>query len=92
MGISQAAIDRFLNGAGALLGRDRDLAFAALVLREAFGLEDSRALRQVGNSTIGINGFHLDPERRNLYLIAAHWSDRYQSLEGSIKELIERWS
>jgi hypothetical protein len=88
MAITQREIDRFLSDAGGALNNSREAGYAALVLRELFGLDDKRAARQAGENSSGLNAYHLDRDRRNLHLIVARWGTDYRSFERPLNALI----
>jgi hypothetical protein len=48
-----------------------------------------RAAHQVGGGEFGIDGFHFDPERRNLYLFQFRNTDSYQAFKASIQTLVD---
>jgi hypothetical protein len=68
--------------------RDHYLALAYLV--KEFGIENDMARAQVAfsNPDLGINAFHFDKERRNLYLILAAFS----SLADQIKQPLRQFA
>src|SRR5436309_3382703 len=49
-----------------------------------------RAAHQVGGGEFGIDGFHFDPERRNLYLFQLRDSASYQAFKPSLQVLLDR--
>ena len=67
--------------------RDHYLALAYLV--NEFGIEQPKALNQIAfnQTAYGINAFHFDKERHNLYLLLASWS----SLADQIKPLLRQF-
>ena len=48
-----------------------------------------KAALQVGGSEFGIDGFHFDPERRNLYLFQFRNSASYQAFKPSLQLLLD---
>src|SRR5437588_10974456 len=48
-----------------------------------------RAAHQVGGGDFGIDGFHFDPERRNLYLFQFRNSASYQAFKPSLQVLVD---
>ncbi|HSW82167.1 MAG TPA: hypothetical protein VLH12_01745, partial [Usitatibacter sp.] len=48
-----------------------------------------RAIHQVGGSEFGVDGFHFDPQRRNLYLFQFRNSDSYQAFKPSLQVLLD---
>ena len=52
---------------------------------------DKRALSQVafGGNDYGVDGFHFDQEKRNLYLFQFKWSESHAQFKNSFKRLID---
>src|SRR3954471_17712650 len=48
-----------------------------------------KAAHQVGGGEFGIDGFHFDPDRRNLYLFQFRNSASYQAFKPSIQVLVD---
>ncbi len=48
-----------------------------------------KAALQVGGSEFGVDGFHFDPQRRNLYLFQFRNTDSYQAFKSSIQTLVD---
>src|SRR5258706_6733526 len=48
-----------------------------------------KAVHQVGGGEFGIDGFHFDAERRNLYLFQFRNSASYQAFKPSIQTLLD---
>jgi hypothetical protein len=69
----------------------REDYFGLLYLEREFKLPRNHAVTQVafGGHDYGIDGFHLDPERRNLYLFQFKWSTSYASFKPSFLRLID---
>lgn len=64
--------------------------FGLLYLARKFGgsLEDHAHKVAFGNNDYGFDAFHVDPERRNLYLFQFKWSESHQQFKGSMDRLI----
>ncbi len=60
-------------------------------LRDEFGLDHQKALQQVaeGENDYGLDGFHYDRERRNLYLFQFKCSYAYTNFYRSISRLFQ---
>jgi hypothetical protein len=58
-------------------------------LQREHGVPRERATHQVGGSEFGIDGFHFDPQRRNLYLFQFRNSDSYQSFKPALQVLLD---
>jgi hypothetical protein len=69
----------------------REDFFGMLYLEREFKVSRNLAIAQVafGGHDYGIDGFHLDPDRRNLYLFQFKWSTSYASFKGSFQRLID---
>jgi hypothetical protein len=63
--------------------------FALLYLAEEFGKPVHDVARQVafGTNDFGIDAFHFDRDRRNLYLFQFKWSENYQLFKESLTRL-----
>ncbi len=69
----------------------REDYFGLLYLEKEHNIPRDKALNQVafGGNDYGIDGFHFDPERRNLYLFQFKRSDSHSLFKGTFKRLIE---
>jgi hypothetical protein len=63
--------------------------FGVVYLEKEFGIARAHAAVQVafGNNDYGIDGFHIDLQRRNLYLFQFKFSASYQLFKDSFKRL-----
>lgn len=75
---------------GAYGGAKHDY-FGVLHLEREHGVPRARALNQVaiGAPDIGLDGFHFDEQRRNLYLFQFKWSDSYTQFKSALQVLID---
>jgi hypothetical protein len=92
MSITNREIDQaFSDLKGTIPSAVREDFFGLLYLEREFKLPRDRALTQVafGGNDYGIDGFHLDAERRNLYLLQFKWSTSYASFKPSFQRLID---
>jgi hypothetical protein len=89
MNITQEDIDRAWADNGRKCGGCKEDYFAALYLAREFGKNFDDVSHQVafGGNDYGFDAFHLDPERRNLYLYQFKWSDDYGLFKDSFKRL-----
>lgn len=71
-------------------GRKEDY-FAALYLARAIQRPESNVLNQVafGANDSGLDAFHIDRERRNLYLYICRWNDRPLVFRDALQKLTE---
>ena len=67
----------------------REDYFGLLYLEKEHNIPRDKALNQVafGGNDYGIDGFHFDPERRNLYLFQFKWSDSHALFKGTFIEV-----
>lgn len=72
-------------------GGVRDDYFGLLYLEQEHGVPRERAKNQIafGAEEYGIDGFHFDLERRNLYLYQFKYTDSHSQFKGSFKRLID---
>jgi AIPR protein len=65
--------------------------FALLYIMEEFGLSAEKAYQKVafGGNDYGIDAFHVDSDRHNLFLYQFKWSKSHAQFEGSFKRLIQ---
>jgi len=91
MAITDRAIDQAFSDLKQSWGGGRNDYFGLLYLEQEFSLERDRALSQVafGGNDYGIDGFHFDREKRNLYLFQFKWSDSPAQFKPSFIRLID---
>ena len=89
--ITDRQIDQAFSDLRSLHGGVREDYFGLLYLENEHNVPRDRALNQVafGGNDYGIDGFHFDPERRNLYLFQFKRSDSHALFKGTFKRLIE---
>ena len=89
--ITDRQIDQAFSDLRSLHGGVREDYFGLLYLENEHNVPRDRALYQVafGGNDYGIDGFHFDPERRNLYLFQFKRSDSHSLFKGTFKRLIE---
>src|SRR5437868_3554435 len=66
-----------------------DQAMQQYLEREHRVPRDRAALQVGGGSEFGVDGFHFDPERRNLYLYQFRNSASYQHFRPSLQTLLD---
>src|SRR5688572_16309369 len=66
-----------------------DQALQQYLLREHRVPRERAALQVGGGSEFGIDGFHFDPDRRNLYLFQFRNSTSYQAFKPSLQVLLD---
>jgi hypothetical protein len=91
MAITDRAIDQAYSDLKGICGGVRNDYFGLLYLEHEFGVERDRAVAQVafGGNDYGIDGFHFDGEKRNLYLFQFKYSDSPIQFKQSFNRLIE---
>lgn len=89
--ITDRQIDQAFSDLRSLHGGVREDYFGLLYLEKEHNIPRDKALNQVafGGNDYGIDGFHFDPERRNLYLFQFKRSDSHALFKGTFKRLIE---
>ena len=89
--ITDRQIDQAYSDLRSLHGGVREDYFGLLYLEQEHSIPRDKALNQVafGGNDYGIDGFHFDPERRNLYLFQFKRSNSYALFKDTFKRLIE---
>jgi len=72
-------------------GGVREDYFGLLYLEQEHKVLPERAVNQIafGGNDYGLDGFHFDEQRRNLYLFQFKYSDNHTQFKGSLQRLIE---
>ncbi len=91
MGITDREISQAYSDLNEIHGGLREDYFGLLYLEREFKIPREKALNQVafGGNDYGLDGFHLDPDRKNLYLFQFKWSASYLSFKPSFKRLTD---
>lgn len=91
MAITDREIDQAFSDLKGVCGGVRNDYFGLLYLEEEFGVSRDRAITQVafGNNDYGIDGFHIDSEKRNLYLLQFKNSESHAGFKDSFHRLID---
>jgi AIPR protein len=89
--ITQRQVDQAYSDLKAANGGVREDYFGLLYLEKEHSVAREKALNQVafGGHDYGIDGFHFDEQRRNLYLFQFKYSESYGQFKGSLQRLIE---
>jgi len=89
--ITQRQIDQTYSDLRANCGGVREDYFGLLYLEKEYTVPRDRAVNQVafGGHDYGIDGFHFDEQRGNLYLFQFKYSESYAQFKGSLQRLIE---
>jgi hypothetical protein len=92
--IADRSIDQAYSDLKEVCGGSHNDYFGLLYLEREHGLLREKARNQVafGGNDYGLDGFHLDPERRNLYLFQFKYSAAYSQFKDSLQRLIDRQS
>ena len=90
MAITEREIDQAYADYKSTLGGVREDYFGLIYLQREFGLTHDQAVLQnaFGGHDYGIDAFHIDIERRNLYLLQFKWSPSPSTFKGSYERLI----
>lgn len=72
-------------------GGTKQSYFGLLHLEREHGVPRARALNQLalGAPDVGLDGFHFDERRRNLYLFQFKWTDSLTQFKNSLHKLID---
>lgn len=91
MAITDRAIDQAFSDLEKTCGGVRNDYFGLLYLEQEFSIARDRAIAQVafGGNDYGIDGFHFDVEKRNLYLFQFKWSSSHAQFKQSFHRLID---
>jgi hypothetical protein len=77
--ITDQLIDQACSDLKSICGGVRNDYFGLVYLEREFGLDRDRAITQVafGGNDYGLDGFHFDNEKRNLYLFQFKYSESH---------------
>lgn len=91
MAITDRAIGQAFSELKGTCGGVRSDYFGLLYLEQEFGIEREQAITQVafGGNDYGVDGFHFDVAKRNLYLFQFKYSDSHVQFKQSFNRLIE---
>ncbi len=91
MAITDRAIDQAFSDLKKTCGGVRNDYFGLLYLEQEFGIEREQAIAQLafGGNDYGVDGFHFDGDKRNLYLLQFKFSDSHAQFKESFNRLIE---
>jgi len=88
--ITQRQVDQAFPDLRATCGGVREDHFGLLYLEREHAVPREKALDQAfGGHDYGIDGFHFDAQRRNLYLFQFKYSDSHGQFKASLQRLIE---
>jgi len=89
--ITSKMIDQVFSDLRATCGGVRNDYFGLLYLERDHNVPRDRAVNQTGfgGNDYGLDGFHFDRDRRNLYLFQFKYSDSYAQFKQSFQRLID---
>lgn len=89
--ITDRLIDQCYSDLRATCGGIREDYFGLLYLEQEHKVPREKSVNQVafGGNDYGIDGFHFDEQRRNLYLFQFKYSKSHSEFKGSLKRLID---
>lgn len=89
--INERAIDHQYSEMKARHGGTKQDYFGVLYLTQEFGLLPERAVTQVamGSEPNGVDGFHVDPQRKNLYLFLFKFAETPTQFKTPLKRLVD---
>src|SRR5690348_7100548 len=91
MAITDQMLDQAYSDLRATCGGVRNDYFGLVYLEREFGVERDDAVPCVafGGNDYGIDGFHFDEAKRNLYLFQFKYSDSFTQFKPSFRRLID---
>lgn len=89
--ITDHKIDQACSDLRSTCGGNREDYFGLLYLEQEHKVRREKAVNQVafGGHDYGVDGFHFDEERRNLYLFQFKYSTSHGQFKGSLQRLID---
>jgi hypothetical protein len=89
--INDRLIDQALSDLRSICGGVREDYFGLLYLEQEHNVPREKALNQVsfGGNDYGVDAFHFDEQRRNLYLFQFKYSDSHTQFKVSLQRLID---
>lgn len=89
--ITDRLIDQAFSDLRETCGGVREDYYALLYLEQEHHVPREKANNQVafGGNDYGVDGFHFDPDRRNLYIFQFKYSDSHALFKDSFKRLID---
>ena len=89
--ISDQTISKTYNELKSKYGGVREDCFGLLYMEQEHAVPREKALNQVafGGNDYGIDGFHFDEQRKNLYIFQFKYSKDYGLFKGSLQRLID---
>ena len=90
MVVTEKELEQTFNNYSFKYGGQKEDYFAALYLSKEFDCQIEDIIHQVafGGNDYGIDAFHIDKERRNLYLFQFKWSKNHSLFKESFNRLI----
>lgn len=91
MRITDQLIDQAFADCKGTCGGVRNDYFGLLYLQHELDVPRDEAIQQIafGGNDYGIDGFHFDKAKRNLYLFQFKYSESHQQFKGSFRRLID---
>src|SRR5947208_1440321 len=91
MAINDRSIDQAFSDLRSACGGVRNDYFGLLYLEQEFGVGREQAIAQVafGGNDYGVDGFHFDGQKRNLYLFQFKYSESHAQFKQSFTRLTE---
>lgn len=89
--ITDRLIDQARSDLRATCGNVREDYFGLLYLEHEHKVPRAKAVNQIafGGNDYGLDGFHFDEDRRNLYLFQFKYSDAHSQFKSSLQRLID---
>lgn len=89
--INNRLVDQTYHELKSVCGGLREDYFGLLYIEREHHLDRERAINQIafGGNDYGVDGFHFDQDRRNLYIYQFKYSESYSQFKGSMQRLID---
>src|SRR5258708_1291063 len=89
--IKDRLIDQAYSDLRATCGGVREDYFGLIYLEQEHNVAREKAVNQIafGGNDYGLDGFHFDEQRHNLYLFQFKYSESHALFKGSLQRLIE---
>jgi hypothetical protein len=92
MGISEKTVDQAFSDLKATCGGVRNDYFGLLYLEREHDIPREKAVNQIafGGNDYGLDGFHFDRDKRNLYLFQFKFTPSHGQFKESLQRLIDK--
>jgi hypothetical protein len=90
--ISARAVDQAFSDLKKTCGGLKEDYFGLLYLEKELKIPREQAINQVafGGNDYGVDGFHFDEQRRNLYIFQFKYTNAYSQFKGALQRLVDK--